>query len=166
MSEGTQLGAGGRGGRPEGQAWLRSPRRGARSGSQPGPQPRPSRASTPGAASCLRRVGQARALQVHTPVSGIVISRCWVNRAYLTARGWEGVCVISRTVSNSLDLTQWSAEFSLSSPSLHPPRFPQFGSGVACWLRAFRFTFCSAVGSWDISNFQLREVANACVWVT
>nr|XP_024213092.1 syntaxin-12 isoform X1 [Pan troglodytes] len=31
---------------------------------------------------------------------------------------------------------------------------------------AFRFTFCSAPGSSEISNFQLREVESACVWVT
>lgn len=29
--------------------------------------------------------------------------------------------------------------------------------------RDFRLTFCSAVGSSDISNFQLREVENACI---
>lgn len=83
----------GSGGRPAGQAWVRVPRRGARSRPQPGPLLRPPGASTPGAASCLPRVGQARALQVHTPVLGVVSSRCWVDRADLTARGWEGsVC--------------------------------------------------------------------------
>lgn len=30
----------------------------------------------------------------------------------------------------------------------------------------FRFTFCSAPGSSEISNFQLREVESACVWMT
>lgn len=88
-----------------------------------------------GRGELLPRVGQARALQVHTPILSVVSSPGWVNRADLTARGWKGACVISRTVNNSLDLVQWSAEFFLSSPPPHPPRFPQFGSGLACWLR-------------------------------
>lgn len=101
MSEGTQLGGGeGVATRGTGLGEVAKTR---------SPVPETAKATAGAAVSLhsgrgelLPRVGQARALQVHTPILSVVSSPCWVNRADLTARGWEEACVISRTVNNSL----------------------------------------------------------------
>lgn len=131
VSEGTQLGAGVR---PQGQAWVKLLRRGARSGPQLRPHLRPPRASTPGAASCLPpgRSGSGP-LGPHPCLRGCELTVLGVNRADSQRVG--GSACHLQDCEHRVDMAQWSAEFFQSSPSPHPPCFPQFGSG-GCLLVA------------------------------
>ena len=83
--------------------------------------------------------------------------------------GWDrrpdsprvGGCVCLLQSSEWVDLMQRSAEFFLSSASLHPLLFDQFGLGVV-----YRFRLYILLSFLKVSCFQLSRVENACVLVT